>query len=363
MKVPYIDLVAQNKKYKKIFKSSLEDLINKGDYIIGSKVNEFEKKFSNFIQSKYSVGVGNGTDALFLSLKYLGIGKGDEVITAPNSYLSSASSIALTGAKPVFVDVNDDLNINPDLIQGSITKKTRAIVPVHLTGKPAIIDQILKIAKANNIKIIEDCAQAVGAKFQRSHIGNFGISGCFSLHPLKNLNALGDGGIISTNNKKMYHWLLQARNHGHLNRNDCSFWSHNMRLDTLQASFLIHKLKNLKKINKRRREIANIYKSQLADILKVPSDNKHTYSVYHTYICKTDKRDELVTFLKNKKIETKIHYPIPIHLMKVFNNEYKKNSFPNTEKLSKMIISLPIGEYLTNNQIEYTITTIKKFFK
>lgn len=363
MKVPYVDLVLQNKKFKEEFKISLDNLIKNGDYILGSSVLEFEKKFSKFIKSKYSVGVGNGTDALYLSLKYLGIGKGDEVITVPNSYLSSASSIALCGAKPIFIDIDDDLNMNPDLIHKSITKKTKAILPVHLTGKPAKIIKILKIAKSYNLKVVEDCAQAVGAKYQNKFVGNYGISGCFSLHPLKNLNALGDGGIVSTNSQRMYKWLLKARNHGHLNRNDCAFWSHNMRLDTLQASFLIHKLKYLSKVNKRRREIANIYKSEIGEYLEVPSENKETYSVFHTYICKTDRRDELVKFLKSKKIETKVHYPIPIHLMKVFNKTYKKNSFPKAEKLSKMIISLPIGEYLTNNQIEYTINSIKRFYK
>ena len=208
MKVPYVDLVLQNKKFKEEFKISLDNLIKNGDYILGSSVLEFEKKFSKFIKSKYSVGVGNGTDALYLSLKYLGIGKGDEVITVPNSYLSSASSIALCGAKPIFIDIDDDLNMNPDLIHKSITKKTKAILPVHLTGKPAKIIKILKIAKSYNLKVVEDCAQAVGAKYQNKFVGNYGISGCFSLHPLKNLNALGDGGIVSTNSQRMYKWLL-----------------------------------------------------------------------------------------------------------------------------------------------------------
>lgn len=361
--VPYVDLAKQNSKYKKELINSFNEMLKSGDFILGKKVKEFESKFSKYIGCNYSVGVGNGTDALFLSLKYHGIKNGDEVITTPNSYLASTSSIILSGAKPVFVDIGNDLNIDTSKIEKKINKKTKAILPVHLTGSPSNIETISYICKKYNLKLIEDCAQSVGAEFKNKKVGSFGSSGCFSLHPLKNLNALGDAGIITTNSKRMYNWLLQARNHGHLGRDECSFWSHNMRLDTIQASFLLLKLKDLNNIIKKRRKIANIYINELKNIIETPTENINSKSVYHTFICKTEYRDELMKFLLKKNIETKIHYPTPIHLLKSFNKKFKKNSFPISEKLAKKIISLPIGEYLSDSQINYTINNIKKFFK
>ena len=222
---------------------------------------------------------------------------------------------------------------------------------------------IIKIAKKYNLKIIEDCAQAVGATIRKKKVGSFGFAGCFSFHPLKNLNAIGDGGMIVTKDKKFYSWLLKARNNGHPDRDHCDFWSHNMRLDALQAMFLEIKLKNYEKIIKLRNKNVNIYKKNLKGKLSIPKISKDCKSVYHTFIVKTKRREQLISYLKKNKIETKIHYPIPIHKLESFKKTNKKINLPVTEKLSKEIITLPVAEYLSCKDILYVVDNINKFFE
>lgn len=361
-KVKYVDLYKQNKPYLNKFKLNFKKFIKSGNYILGDYVEKFEKKFSKYINVKYAVGVGSGTDALYLSLKSMNIGNGDEVITVANSYLATSSSIFLTGAKPVFVDVNYDLNIDSSLIQKKINNKTKAIIVVHLTGNPAKILEIQKIAKKNNIPIIEDAAQAVGASIGNKKVGSFGLTGCFSFHPLKNLNALGDAGIITTNNKKTYEFLIKARNHGHPHRDNCDFWSHNMRLDALQASFLSCKISDIDKVNSKRVQNAKYYNKFITDQIDKPIITKGINQVFHTYIIKTEKRDELLKFLSEKGVETKIHYPLPVTKMKAFK-KYPKTYLSMTETLSKKILSLPIAEYLSNKEREFVVKSINSFFK
>lgn len=363
MKVPYIDLGIQHQKDKSEILAEISSLLDSGMFVLGEKVETFEKKFAELSDSKYAVGVANGTDSLILSLKALGIGIGDEVITAPNSFLASASSIALVGATPVFADVCDDFNIDPKEIEKKISKKTKAIIPVHLTGRPAKMDEIQSIAKSHNLAIIEDAAQAVGAKFNHQSVGSFGEFGSFSLHPLKNLSAAGDAGIITTNSEEQYKWLLKARTHGMKSRDECEFWSINSRLDAIQAAILNVKMKRLPEWTARRRHIAKMYSDHLADLVQVPVENEKEFSVYHTYIIQTDKRDELQKFLKENGIDSKVHYPIAIHQQEAAKFlAYKKNDFPVTERQIKRILSLPIYPDLSDESVEYVIKNIKGFF-
>lgn len=364
MKVPYIDLGIQHQKDKTEILAEISSLLDSGMFVLGEHVEAFEKKFAELSDCKYAVGVANGTDSLILSLKALGIGKGDEVITAPNSFLASASSIALVGATPVFADVCDDFNIDPKEIERKISKRTKAIIPVHLTGRPAKMDEIISIAKSHDLAIIEDAAQAVGAKFNNKSVGAFGDFGSFSLHPLKNLSAVGDAGIITTNSEEHYQWLLKARTHGMKNRDECEFWSINSRLDALQAAILNVKIKRLPEWTARRRQIAKMYSDNLADLVQVPIETEKEFSVYHTFIIQTDRRDELQNFLKENGIDSKVHYPIAIHQQGAAHSlGYKYNDFPVTERQIKRILSLPIYPDLSDDSVEYVINKIKRFFQ
>ncbi|HEV7229767.1 MAG TPA: DegT/DnrJ/EryC1/StrS family aminotransferase [Bacteroidia bacterium] len=365
MTVPYINLGLQHKDIKQNILQSISVLLDSGQFILGEESQKFEKSFAQLAGTKYALGVANGTDALFLSLMALGIGKGDEVITAPNSFLASASSIAIAGATPVFADVRDDFNLDPEKVLAAITPRTKAIIAVHLTGRPAPMDELLEIAKKHKLHIIEDCAQAVSATYKGKPVGSIGTTGCFSLHPLKNLAACGDGGVITTNDDKLFEFLNKARNHGLKNRDECAFWSYNSRLDNLQAAVLNVKLKELKKWTARRREIAGIYQQKLKGLpIILPVDKAHESAVYHTFIIQTDRRDELKNFLAEHGIDTKIHYPVAIHMQEAAAElGYKTGSFPVTEKQTRTILSLPVFAELSNEQVNYVADTIIKFYQ
>lgn len=364
MKVPYINLGLQHTEIKDELLVAVENTITSGQFILGEELQTLESSFANLTQCKYALGVANGTDALFLSMLALGIGKGDEVITPPNSFLASASSIVLAGATPVFADVRDDFNLDPGLVEKAITSKTKAIIAVHLTGRPAPMDELLQIASKHSIHIIEDCAQAIGAEYKGRKVGSIGTMGCFSLHPLKNLSACGDGGVITTNEEKIYSHLLKARNHGLINRDECAFFSYNSRLDNLQAAMLNVKLRHLEIWTERRRLIAERYLERFKEHdMLLPSEKEYEKSVYHTFIIQTKYRDKLKDFLANKGVETKIHYPIPIHLQEAAKYlGYKKGDFPKTERQAETILSLPIYPELTYEQIRYIIESVNDFY-
>jgi dTDP-4-amino-4,6-dideoxygalactose transaminase len=286
------------------------------------------------------------------------------VITVPNSFLATCSSIVFTGAKPVFVDVGPDMNIDPDRIAEAITPKTKAILPVHWTGRPANMSRINSIAREHNLYVIEDAAQAVGAQFEGYPTGSLGTIGCFSLHPLKNLSIPGDGGMITTNSTEIYNHLRVARNHGLVNRDACAFFSPNSRLDTLHAAILNVKMNHLDAATSRRREIASKYHLALQDLVHIPVDDAQTKSVYHTYIVQTPERDRLMAHLTAHGIQSKIHYPIPIHLQKAAEFlGYREGDFPMTEAQTAHILSLPVFPELTNAQVDYVCETIQDFFK
>ena len=366
MNVPYVNIAKQHEPIKEQLLDAISKVIDRGDFILGKEVLEFEKRFAELCGMRFSLGVNSGTDALVLALRALDIGSGDEVITVPNSFVASTSCIILTGAKPVFVDVRDDYNIDPNLIEQAITSRTRAILPVHLTGRPADMTPITKIAKEYGLHIIEDCAQAICAEYRGQMVGTFGNIGCFSLHPLKTLNACGDGGVMTTNDEALYEKLKILRNLGLRTRDDTIIWSDNSRLDTMQAAILLIKMQYLEEWTNMRRTNAKFYQEKLGHIPEIvmPFENGDSYSVYHTFVIQAEKRDQLQSHLRDCGIETAIHYPVPIHLHTAAKNlGYKKGDFPMTERQSKRILSLPVFPELEVKDLKNIVDSITGFYK
>jgi len=365
-KVKYIDLPKQAHA-KDILGDIEEILLKTGQFTLGTVVSEFESRFAGLCKTNYAVGVNSGTDALFLLMKALNIGAGDDVITAPNSFIATAAAIANTGARPVFVDVDDEYNMNPALIEGAVTANTKAIIPVHLTGNPADMPKTMEIANRYNLYVIEDACQAVGATINGQPVGSFGIAGCFSFHPLKNLNVWGDGGIIVSNSRELSYQITLMRNHGLKNRDECEFFAYNSRLDALQAIVANRLMDDLEVITSRRICNARAYDDALSDVkdyITIPPRRSNTKQVYHTYVIQAKRRDELLRYLAEQGIEAKIHYPIPIHLQKACGYlGYKAGDFPVCEAQSQSIISLPVHQHLKQDQIAYVIDTIRKFYK
>lgn len=365
MNVPYVNLPAQHTPIKEELLEAISRVMDHGIFIMGQELDEFEERFATLCDTSFAVGVNSGTDALILSLRAIGVGPGDEVITPPNSFLASTSCVTLLGAQPVFVDVADDYNIDPALIEDAITPRTKAILPVHLTGRPADMDAIMEIANRRGLYVIEDCAQAVGAKYKDRPVGSFGSVGCFSLHPLKTLNACGDGGVLSTSDKDLYDRLRILRNHGLQNRDECVDWSMNSRLDTMQAAILLVKLNHLDKWTELRRHHAGLYQKLLEGIpqLRVPKDKDHEFAVYHTFVVQAERRDQLKEYLRNKGIGSAIAYPTPIHLQEAAAHLGKGvGSYPVTEKQANHILNLPVYGELEEDQLLYVAESVRSFY-
>lgn len=344
---------------------AVEGVLDSGQFILGEETVKFEQEFAALCGTAHAVGLNSGTDALILAFRALGIGPGDEVITAPNSYLASASSIALAGATVRFADVREDLNLDPEAVARAITSRTRAIAVVHLTGRPAPMDEILALARKHGLRVIEDAAQAAGAKYRGKPVGSIGDAGCFSLHPLKNLNACGDGGMLVTHDRALADRVRLLRNHGHPNRDDCVEFSMVSRLDSVQAAMLRVKLRRLEEVTRRRRENAGWYREALAGCpgLHCPQDRPEEFSVYHTFVVQCDRRDDLRKYLESKGIGSVIHYPIPIHLMQVGRKlGFQPGMFPVTERLAGRILSLPIYTQITKDQIVMISREILGFY-
>jgi dTDP-4-amino-4,6-dideoxygalactose transaminase len=360
-----VDLAAQHAPLKAKLLEAIADVIDEGQFILGRQVADFEEEFAVLCGVRHAVALNSGTDALVLALEAVGVGPGDEVITVPNSFVASTACIARLGARPVLVDVGADYNIDPAKIEPAITPRTKAILPVHLTGRPCEMDRILAIAQAHGLAVVEDCAQAVLAEYKGRRVGSFGAAGCFSLHPLKTLNACGDGGALTTNDTQVYERLRLARNHGLRSRDDCAFWSGNSRLDTMQAAILLVKLRHLEEWTERRRANARIYRELLTDIpeVRVPRDVDHIKPVYHTLVVQAEGRNELRGYLSARGIETAIHYPVPIHLSAAATDlGFPKGSFPVAEQQAGRILSLPIYPELTESQINRVCDSIRAFY-
>ena len=363
--IPLINLVAQHRVLKDDLLAAVGRVLEHGQFILGPEVDEFERQFAVMCGVPHAIGVGNCTDALVMALHVLGIGCGDEVITVPNSWVSTTSAIALVGAHPVFVDSGDDLNIDVSRIEAAITPRTRAILPVHLTGRPADMGAIMRIANARGLRVIEDCAQAVGAKFDGRRVGSFGAVGCFSLHPLKTLNACGDGGMLTTDDPELDQRLRVLRNVGLKSREECIAWSGNSRLDTMHAAMLLVKMQHLDEWIIRRRANAAEYCRLLQDLPQIvlPADRPAEKSVYHLFVIQAESRDELSAFLAQEGIRTAIHYPVPIHLQPVAKAlGHSAGAFPRAEAQAKRILSLPIYPELTPDDLHRVASTIRKFY-
>jgi dTDP-4-amino-4,6-dideoxygalactose transaminase len=363
LQVPFVALDVQQRTLKPQLMAAFERVLDSGQYILGRDVADFEERFAALCGTSHAVGIASGTCALILGLRALGIGAGDEVITAPNSFLASAASVALVGARPVFVDVRHDLNIDPDRVEDGITPQTRAIIPVHLTGRPAAMDRIGAIAARRRLFVIEDAAQAVGARLDDRPVGSFGALGCFSLHPLKNLGACGDAGVVTTNDVTLADALRAGRNHGLRGRDACDAWSYNCRLDAIQAAILNVKLERLAEWNAAKRRVAARYRAELADVVGVPDERPGEHSVYQTFIIRAARRDDLQRHLAARGVDTRVHYPTPLHLQQAASDlGYKAGAFPVTEQLATEILSLPIYPELTDDQQSAVIAGVRSFY-
>lgn len=363
VRVPFIALDLQQRALKPALLKAVGRVIDSGQYILGAEVERFERAFAALCHTAFAVGVSDGTCALTLALRALGMGPGDEVITAPNSFLASAASIALAGGRPVFADVRDDLNIDPDAVAAAITSRTRAIMPVHLTGRPAAMDRLGALAERHGLAIVEDAAQAVGARLHGRPVGSFGAIGCFSLHPLKNLGALGDAGVVTTGDGALARRLQIDRNHGLRDRDAVDHWSENARLDAIQAAILNVKLPHLPAWTREKRALAARYREALRDVVGVPEEAPGEECVWATFIIRAERRDDLQRYLGSRGIDTKVHYPTPIHLQEAAADlGYRKGDFPVTERLATEILSLPIYPGLTEAQQEAVVMAIRSFY-
>ena len=355
---------AQFNSYKKKILKSISKVLNSKKYILGNEVKNLEKEFSQYIGTKFAVGVANGTDALELALRALNIGLGDEVITVAHTAVATVSAIKSVGASPVIVDINSDsYTIDCSQIKMNITKRTKAIIPVHIYGQSVEIDKIQKICKQNNIFLIEDVSQAHGAKFKKKKLGSFGDIACFSCYPTKNLGAIGDAGLITTNSKKYYLKIKMLREYGWTDRYISSINGRNSRLDEIQASILRIKLKNLNKDNLKRIKIAEFYNKYL-DKSKylLPKVLKNNYHVFHLYVIRTNNRNKLLKYLKSNHVFAGIHYPKPVHLQKAYYKKIKISSnLDITESVCKNILSLPIYPELTKIEQRKIISLLNKF--
>lgn len=364
MNIPFVDLARQFKSIESELTQAFLDVGRSGSYIMGERLESFEAKAAAYCESVHCIGVADGSDALFLVLKALGVGPGDEVITATNSFIASAWVIAAVGATPVLVDVCNDFNIDPNRLESAITRKTRAIIPVHLAGRPAPMNEVNSLAQAKGIFVLEDAAQAIGARYHQKRVGGLGHAAGFSLHPLKNLGVYGDGGLITTNDADLSAKLRKLRNHGLRNRDECEIWGFNSRLDTMQATFADIKLKYLDTWNTRCIHIAAEYRSGLSGVVEVPIDQPWEECVYHNFMIRTDRRDALMAYLKTKGVDTRIHYPIPIHMQVAAKDlGYSEGAFPNAERYAKTMLSLPIYPELNDDEVNHVISSVLEFFK
>ena len=344
----------------------IRDLVRSGDFTLGAAVTRFEERFAEMCGLPYAIGVGSGTDALVLSLKALGIGPGDEVITTPNTFIATVGAIAWTGARPVFVDNNHEYTIDVYQIEQAITPRTKAIMPVHLTGIPADMPAIMAIAARHRLAVVEDAAQAILAAIDGRHVGQWGDTGCFSLHPLKNLNVWGDGGVIVTRSPELNDRLRLLRNHGLANRDEIVMFGHNSRLDSLQAVVANRLIDDVHWITDKR--IANAQRldeglAELGEYVVIPPRPANLKQVFHTYVIRAADRDRLLQHLLAAGIEAKVHYPIPLHLQEAARYlGYQAGDFPVCEAHCQTILTLPVHQHLTATEIDYMVEHIRKFY-
>ncbi len=359
MNIPFLDLKSQYKSIKPEVDVAIQKVLSNQVFILGSELEAFEKEFAKYLGVKYVIGVNSGTDGLILALLALGIGKGDEVITPANSFIATTTAIVFVGAKPVLVDCDPNTyQVDVKRVEEKITKKTKAILPVHLYGAPAQLDKLQKLAKQHKLFLVEDACQAHGATFATKKLGTIGDIGVFSFYPSKNLGAYGDGGALTTNNDNLYEKLLKLRNYGQTKKYYHDSFGINSRLDEIQAAVLRVKLKHLDKWNKERADITKNYNKFLMTYRKQKVLEGGESSNY-LYVIESENRDKLQSYLLDKGIHTLIHFPVPIHLQKAYSYlGYKRGDFQNTEKIAQTVLSIPIYPGLKRTSQTYIIDTI-----
>lgn len=338
-------------------------VLKSGRYILGEETKNFEKEFAQKFGARYAVAVSSGTAALYLSMVACGLGRGDEVIVPSFSFIASASPVVDVGATPVFCDVDfETLTIDPGDFEGKITDRTKAVVPVHLFGHPANMDEICEIAEEHSLKIIEDCAQAHGSMIDQKSVGSFGTASCYSFYPSKNVTVYGDGGMVTTNDPAIAEEILLLRNHGRTEKYLHEKLGFNFRLSEIAAALGRYQLGKLDSFNKARRKAATFYDNEISDYVKTPTEKTNAHHVYHMYVIRTKHRDNLREFLSVRGIETGIHYPIPIHLQPAFKALSSSNPLPVTEEECTRVLSLPISPSISNDNLHYVASQVKDFF-
>ncbi len=377
MRVPFFDLSKQFSSIENEVRISLEEVFKTQQFILGPQVQQLEETIASYCQTRYGIGVASGSDALLIALMALGIGKGDEVILPPFTFFATAGSVSRLGAKPVFVDIDPEtLNIDPSKIEEKITKKTKAIIPVHLFGQCADMDPILQIAKARNLFVIEDAAQAIGAEYKPSshsqsrRAGGMGDLGCFSFYPTKNLGAMGDAGMVVTNRLDLAEKIRILRVHGSEPKYFHKWIGLNSRLDTIQAAILLVKFKYLEKWTRERQKKAKTYHALFTDNssyipdLRLPITQYENIHIYHQYVIRVRERDRLREYLFNEGVGTDIYYPLPLHLQDCFSFlNHRRGDFPNSEKASEEVLALPIYPELTEDQQLFIVDRIRAFYR
>ncbi|KKR32876.1 MAG: Glutamine-scyllo-inositol transaminase [Candidatus Gottesmanbacteria bacterium GW2011_GWC2_39_8] len=367
MHIPLVNLQAQYKTIKKDIDEAIAGVVGRADFILGDEVEKFEKEFARYLGVKHCIGMGSGSHAILLALRVLGVGPGDEVITVPNTFISTILPILELGARPVLIEINPDTyQMDPERLRKAINKKTKVILPVHLYGCPAPMREIMEIAKKKHVSVLEDACQAHGSLINKKKCGRFGDLAAFSFYPGKNLGAYGDAGCVVTDNSTLANKLRAMRNIGQTEKYKHNIFGYNSRLDTIQAAVLSVKLKHLDNWNKKRRKIAALYDKLLASspvvLPKIPDGN---LSNFHLYVIRAKKRDQLLQFLHKNGVGAGVHYPIPVHLQKGVKDilGYKNGDFPVTEKYAKEILSLPLYPEMQENEVEYIVNIIKDFNK
>src|SRR5262245_20481323 len=363
--IPYVNLPAQGRDQLADLHRIFEEVLLRGSFVgTDDDLAPLESRIAELCGAAEAVALNSGTDALFLAMKVAGIGPDDEVITPPNSFVASTATIVNLGATPVFADVLADQNVDPEQIQRTITPRTKAIMPVHLTGRVCRMDEIMNIANRHSLVVIEDAAQSIGSMYRGRLSGSFGHFGCFSAHPLKNLNALGDGGFVTTNDHAAAQRMRRLRAHGLADRQTVEEWGVVSRMDTLQAAVLNYRLDKLPEVIAKRRANAALYQGLLRhDRIYVPPCRNEEFNTFHTFVIQVDRRDELQAHLKDRGIKTAIHYPVPIHLQPAARGwGHKPGDFPVTERQAGRILTLPVNQYMSEADVRTVATEVLAFF-
>lgn len=362
--VTMVNVRQQNAELASELVAAVERVVHHGQFVLGPEVDALEQRWAALCGTRFAVGVSDGTAALTLTLRALGVADGDEVITAPNSFIASVSAIVHAGGKPRLADVGSDFNLDPAAVECAVTEQTKGIIAVHLAGRPAPMRELLAVAERHGLWMLEDAAQAMGAKVDGKPVGSLGVAGCFSLHPLKTLGACGDAGMVTTNDEALTVRLRRLRNHGFTKRQeDCSVWGFNARIDTIQAAMVLAKLPMLEQWIARRRANAVVYRNRIADLVDIPRDREGDTPTYQTFPVLADRRDELKAALLSAGVETAIHYATPIHLLPVAADlGYGRGDFPHAESQARRLLSLPIHEGLDEHDIGRVCRAIEGFY-